>query len=53
MVYPASLDFLIGYGERFQPMITIGEYTKFFATIIIGLGLMFEMPTLAARGVSS
>src|SRR5947208_10221844 len=26
MVYPASLDFLIGYGQRFQPMITIGEY---------------------------
>jgi sec-independent protein translocase protein TatC len=26
MVYPASLDFLIGYGLRFQPMITIAEY---------------------------
>src|SRR5580693_89936 len=46
IVYPASLDFLIGYGERFQPMITIGEYTKLFATIIVGLGLMFEMPIL-------
>lgn len=44
MVYPASLDFLIGYGQRFQPMITIGEYTKLFATVIIGLGLIFEMP---------
>jgi sec-independent protein translocase protein TatC len=46
MVYPASLDFLIGYGQRFQPMITIGEYTKVFLTIIIGLGLIFEMPIL-------
>ena len=46
MVYPTSLDFLIGYGERFQPMITIGEYTRLFATIIIGLGLIFEMPIL-------
>src|ERR1700752_3862787 len=46
MVYPASLDFLIGYGQRFQPMITIGEYTKLFLTIIIGLGLVFEMPVL-------
>jgi len=44
MVYPASLDFLIGYGQRFQPMITIGEYTKLFVTITIGLGLIFEMP---------
>lgn len=46
MVYPASLDFLIAYGERFQPMITIGEYTKLFAIVVIGLGLMFEMPIL-------
>src|SRR5579864_8822421 len=46
MVYPASLEFLIGYGQQFQPMITIGEYTKLFATIIIALGLMFEMPIL-------
>jgi sec-independent protein translocase protein TatC len=45
-VYPASLDFLIGYAQRFQPMITIGEYTKLFLTIIVGLGLMFEMPIL-------
>ena len=45
-VYPASLDFLIGYGQRFQPMITIGEYTKLFVTVTIGLGLIFEMPIL-------
>jgi sec-independent protein translocase protein TatC len=45
-VYPASLDFLIGYGQRFQPMITIGEYTKLFVTITLGLGLIFEMPIL-------
>jgi sec-independent protein translocase protein TatC len=46
MVYPASLDFLISYGQRFQPMITIGEYTKLFLTIIMGLGLIFQMPIL-------
>jgi sec-independent protein translocase protein TatC len=46
MAYPASLDFLIGYGQRFQPMITIGEYTKLFGTIIVGLELIFEMPIL-------
>jgi sec-independent protein translocase protein TatC len=46
MVYPASLDFLIGYGQRFQPMITIGEYTRLFVTITVGLGLIFEMPIL-------
>jgi sec-independent protein translocase protein TatC len=46
MVYPASLDLLIGYGLRFQPMITIAEYTKLFLTIIIRLSLIFEMPIL-------
>ena len=46
MVYPASLDFLIAYGHRFQPMITIGEYTRLFLTIIVGLGVIFEMPIL-------
>src|SRR3989475_10367926 len=46
LVYPASLDFLIGYGQRFQPMITIGEYTKVFLTVIVGLGVIFEMPIL-------
>ncbi len=46
VVYPAALDFLVGYGRQFQPMITIGEYTDLFLTIIIGLGVIFEMPIL-------
>ena len=46
MVYPAALDFLIGYGQQFTPMITIGEYTDLFLTIIIGMGVIFEMPIL-------
>jgi len=46
LVYPAALDFLIGYGKQFQPMITIHEYTDLFLTVILGLGLVFEMPIL-------
>jgi sec-independent protein translocase protein TatC len=46
MVYPASLEFLIHYGQQFQPMITIAEYTKLFLTVVVGLGLIFEMPVL-------
>jgi sec-independent protein translocase protein TatC len=46
LVYPAALDFLIGYGKQFQPMITIGEYTDLFLTVILGLGVVFEMPIL-------
>jgi sec-independent protein translocase protein TatC len=46
IVYPAALDFLIGYGAQFHPMITIGEYTNLFLTVILGMGLIFEMPIL-------
>ena len=46
LVYPASLDFLIGWSGQFNPMITIGEYTGLFLTIVAGLGLVFEMPIL-------
>lgn len=47
MVYPAALDFLVGYGKQFTAMITIGEYTSLFLTIILGLGIIFELPILA------
>jgi len=46
LVYPAALNFLIEYGKQFQPMITIGEYTDLFLTIIIGMGVIFELPIL-------
>ncbi|HKD83925.1 MAG TPA: twin-arginine translocase subunit TatC [Terriglobales bacterium] len=46
MVYPAALDFLIGWSSQFKPMITVGEYVDLFLTIIAGLGIVFEMPIL-------
>lgn len=46
IVYPAALNFLIEYGKQFQPMITISEYTDLFLTIIIGMGVIFELPIL-------
>src|ERR1700756_865110 len=46
IVYPAALNFLINFGKQFQPMITIGEYTQLFLSIILGMGLIFEMPIL-------
>ena len=46
MVYPAALDFLINWSWQFKPMITIGEYLDLFMTIILGLGVVFEMPIL-------
>ena len=57
-VYPQALQFLIGrMGTQFTAMITIHEYTDLFLTVILGLGLVFEMPIviffLALMGVVS
>jgi sec-independent protein translocase protein TatC len=46
IVYPAALTFLIGFGKQFHPMITVNEYTSLFLSIILGMGLIFEMPIL-------
>jgi len=46
VAYPRALDFLIHFGRQFQPMITIGEYTQLFLSIVLGMGLIFEMPIL-------
>ena len=46
LVLPQALVFLIGYGKDFQPMITLSEYSGLFLTIIVGLGVIFEMPIL-------
>jgi sec-independent protein translocase protein TatC len=46
VAYPRALNFLIDFGKQFQPMITIGEYTSLFLSIILGMGLIFELPIL-------
>ena len=44
LVYPHALEFLIGYSSDFKPLIEINEYTDLFMTVILGLGLTFELP---------
>ena len=46
MVFPAALKWLIDIGGQFTPMITVHEYTDLFLTVILGLGIVFEMPIL-------
>jgi len=46
MAFPAALNFLIQFSKQFKPMITIGEYTDLFLTLIIGMGIVFELPIL-------
>jgi sec-independent protein translocase protein TatC len=46
-VLPGALKILIvDFGHNFTPMVTIEEYTSFFLSIILGLGISFEMPVL-------
>ncbi len=46
VAFPFAVEFLLGVGEQFQPTITITSYLSFLMTVILGLGVMFEMPTL-------
>src|ERR1039457_4134920 len=46
-VLPGALKILIvKFGHNFTSMVTIEEYTSFFLSIILGLGISFEMPIL-------
>jgi len=46
IAYPRALNFFIGFNGQFSPMITVGEYTSLFLSIVVGMGLIFEMPIL-------
>jgi len=46
-VLPAAIQILVvDFGHNFTPMISIEDYTGFFLSIILGLGISFEMPIL-------
>ncbi|MGD0732711.1 MAG: twin-arginine translocase subunit TatC [Terracidiphilus sp.] len=46
-VLPGAIDILIvKFGHNFTPMISIEDYTGFFLSIILGLGISFELPIL-------
>ncbi|MGA3345695.1 MAG: twin-arginine translocase subunit TatC [Terracidiphilus sp.] len=46
-VLPGALQILIvNFGHNFTPMVTIEEYSSFFLSIILGLGISFELPIL-------
>jgi sec-independent protein translocase protein TatC len=58
VVLPVALDFLLGFGDgTFLTQIRAGEYFGFVTTLLLGAGLMFEVPVamlaLARIGVTS
>lgn len=49
VVLPPALNFLlVQFGKEFQPMITAVEYYDFALIIILGMGVIFQMPILVA-----
>ncbi len=46
LAFPAALHFLLTYAHRFQPMVTINEYWDLVMSIIVGVGLVFELPVV-------
>jgi sec-independent protein translocase protein TatC len=44
--FPVVVGFLVGMGTNFQAVITINEYLSTATKVILGLGLVFELPIL-------
>jgi sec-independent protein translocase protein TatC len=48
IILPATFKFLNNMGSNFDPMIKIDEYLDFTNMLLLGLGLIFEMPVIVA-----
>jgi sec-independent protein translocase protein TatC len=48
IAFPFAAEFLLGMGAQFdlQPVLTIERYIRFLMTVMLGMGLMFELPVL-------
>ncbi len=47
IAFPFALKFLLTYGgKEVMPWITVNDYVDMFWTVILGLGIVFELPVL-------
>jgi|ERR1700739_3232099 len=46
VMLPYVLNFLIGFQGPFRPLISINEYFDFILIVLLGLGVVFELPVL-------
>src|SRR5439155_8666299 len=46
LAFPKALAFLISFGHHFQPMVTIHEYWDLAISILVGVGVVFELPVV-------
>jgi sec-independent protein translocase protein TatC len=46
VMLPYTLKFLVSFHGTFEPLITINEYFDLVLMVLLGLGLVFEMPVI-------
>ncbi len=46
LALPKALEFLVEFGRQFQPMVTINEYWDLAMSIMLGVGVVFELPVV-------
>jgi len=46
VAFPMAVDFLIGVGKNFHVVVTADRYYRFLLFVILGLGVMFQLPVL-------
>lgn len=46
LALPKALEFLVEFGQQFQPMVTINEYWDLAMSIMLGVGVVFELPVV-------
>jgi sec-independent protein translocase protein TatC len=46
VMLPYMLDFLTSFQGPFRPLISINEYFDFILIVLLGLGIIFELPVL-------
>ncbi|MFO7981726.1 MAG: twin-arginine translocase subunit TatC [Candidatus Aminicenantes bacterium] len=46
IVFPFAVRFFLSMGEGFEPIITVDQYFSLALRVILGIALVFELPTL-------
>jgi sec-independent protein translocase protein TatC len=46
IAYPFTCKFFLQLGSEFEPMITVNDFFSLTVKMLLGIGLVFEMPTL-------
>ena len=46
VAFPMVVHFLLGVGEDFRQMVTVQAYFRMLSKILLGLGVVFELPVL-------